>query len=349
MKVLRRAFLQSVPFSLWLAGAISPAARAQAAPLRLQLNWFHDPTFAAAYQLANSAPDLVSIQEGGPNVPPLGRLRGGLAQVAIVGIDIFLRAVGEDLEAGRATPFRILGVDFQRSAVGYVLHPEVGDRLGLNTSSWAGTSGLSRNEWLFARLKEGRLRVGDKVGTETTAIWLAWRRLRAPELQAPAVSVGFDPQLLLQRPELAYPVYLNEEPFKLKSRVGREFYAFDPTDDGINVYGNVLVTSEAALQQAPDRVRNAARSYFAAWGSVAQDGRAAVDLVRRYYRDVPAEVLLQQIEKTLEFVTHGGARPGQLEAGAGGRLEQSIEIFRAARAINNRVTLTEVTRLKIDL
>src|SRR5262245_60319926 len=104
-------------------GFLAFGAAAQESPVRFQLNWLHDPTFVAAYHVQNENPKSIRIFEGGPNIFPLGKLRTGEAQVAIVGLDILLRAANEDLGERRPVPFRILGIDFQRTPVAYVMHP----------------------------------------------------------------------------------------------------------------------------------------------------------------------------------------------------------------------------------
>lgn len=234
-------------------------------PVRFQLNWFHDPTFAAVYRLQSDEPGLLRVLEGGPAVFPLGKLRTGEAQVAIVGLDVLLRAVSDDLANDRSTPFRILGIDFQRSPVVYVLHPAVAASLGLTESSWQTLSPTERNDWLFHQVANNRIRIGDKVDTETTAVWEAWRSIRGLSSSVRVVAVGFDPQIVLEKPPLAYPVYLNEEPFKLEQQIGHPPLVFDPAADGVHICGNALVTSVAALSASSGRITELRRHYYSAW------------------------------------------------------------------------------------
>ena len=327
-----------------LAAGVAQAvpALSQGGPLRFQLNWFHDPTFAAAYVMQSANPNLIQILEGGPAIAPLAKLRTGEADAAVIGLDIFLRAVGEDLDKGSASPFRLLGVDLQRSPVGYVLHPEVGAALGLTGDDWNGFSPKQRNDWLFDQIRAGRIKVGDKTGTETTAIWLAWKALRAPGADINLVLVGFDPQIVLQKPALIFPVYLNEEPFKLKERIGRSLLVFDPTDDGLNVYGNVIVTAVDALRRNRAKIAELTTKYFNSWRDVQRDQVASAQLVMRYYKDVSEGIVRAQVQKTTEFVFFGGANPGTIEMASGGKLDNSIRVFRNAKAISEKVNIERI-------
>jgi hypothetical protein len=345
--LMRRVFaaLAALAVPVALAGATGNFAWAQERPLRFQLNWFHDPSFAAAYKLQASSSGMVQLMEGGPAVFPLTKLRTGEAQIALVGVDVFLRAVGEDLESGRDNPFRLLGVDFQRNPVGYLLHPEVGEAMGLPQAQFDKMSERERNDWVFQRIQDGQIKVGDKTGTETTAVWLAWKSLRAPNANVPLVSVGFDPQILLQKPRMIYPVYLNEEPYKLRDKIGREFFIFDPAADGLTVYGNVLVTSSAALERARTQIVKAKKAYFDAWDAIKQNRPEGLQLVRQNYRNVPESTVDAQLKKTLEFVFYNNASPGDIEQAPGGRLDISVRVFRDAKAISSQVALDKVLPL----
>lgn len=316
-------------------GALS-AVRAEN-PLRLQLNWFHDPSFAAAYILNEGSPALVQVVEGGPNTSALAAVLNGYADVAVVGIDIAIKHLAERASRAESVQLRILSVDFQRNPVGWVVHPDVGKRLGLDLARWQAMAGKERNTWLLEAAKAGRIKIGDKSGTETTAVWQAWKAVHGATSVKP-FPVGFDPKLVLSAPKLAYPVYLNEEPFKLAAAIGTQVLVFDPADDGVIAYGNILITSKAKLDANNQRLINFRQAYNGAWRTAVDDRALAARVVRKFYKAASDLVLTQQVEKTLDFVTYGGAEPGMIDLSPNGRLEATLNTLKLGGGISSALT-----------
>lgn len=321
--------------------------KAATSPIRLQLNWFHDPTFAGEYRAADQLAGGVTILEGGVNVSPVQRLKSGLADAAIVGADIALEAIAADLSSNRSTPLRIVFADFQRNPVGWIVHPAVVRKLGLSSDS--SVSGRQRNDWLFDRFRDGSLRPGDKRGTETTAVWARWRQVR--DLKGVKVTpVGFDATVVLGAPRLAYPVYMNEEPFKLAERIGEAVAVFDPADDGVVLLGNVVITTDAVLEKRRTDLIRFLNALQEAWMWVKQNPDSAASLVKLYYSNVSDPVLRSQIVRTTEFVFYGVDRPGALDTATGGRLDQTIDALRSAGSLSSGVmTLERVRQVVLNL
>lgn len=303
-------------------------------PFATQLNWLHDPTFVAHYRLA-AASDRYRNLEGGPNIFPLQNLIAGTADAAICGFDIFAKYL-TDGRQGNSTGLRAIFCDFQRNPVGWVLHPEAAARVGVNVSAFNSGDVRARDALLEA-IRTRRLRVGDKVGTETTAILRAWlHRLNLAE-EARVIPVGFDSSLVESAPPLLFPVYLNEEPFRLEQRLGRDLLKVDPVRDGVALYGNVVVTRTSEPRR--DQLRS---DLTGAWLWARDHQPDAANLVARYYRSVPIEIVRRQVAKTIEFAFHETQQVGVFDLTEGGRLEQSISILKAASAIPASVTLDQL-------
>src|ERR1051326_6562948 len=96
----------------------------------IQLNWFHDPTFAGEYELISQRAVGVSVREGGPTLQPLNEVTSGRATYAVIGVDIFVEYLDKALEAGEKPNLVCFFADFQRNPVGWVLHPDVTRELG---------------------------------------------------------------------------------------------------------------------------------------------------------------------------------------------------------------------------
>lgn len=301
-------------------GTVDESPSVPAVQVRLQLNWFHDPTFAGEYHLAATASSGIRILEGGTAVKPLQVLQSEQAEFAIVGADIFLRSVAEASSESSGTDLVAVFVDFQRNPVGWIVHPEAATAAGFPGH----LDGKQRNAWLFDRFADSSLQAGDKRGTETTSIWIQWRRVHRLPAEVNVLPVGFDPSILLSAPKLAYPVYLNEEPFKLGERIGRPVMVFDPADDGIELYGNVVVTRRSYLESNRAAVHWLQKQLREAWKQVKAKEPDAVALVRKVYPDVSDDVLQNQIRRTLEFAFYGGVEPGYMDMSPGGRWAKTI-------------------------
>jgi ABC-type nitrate/sulfonate/bicarbonate transport system substrate-binding protein len=298
--------------------------------IRLQLNWFHDPTFGGEYRAAQQLGSGVKILEGGVNVNSLQRLKAGLADVAVSGIDVALKAIESDIAKDKYSPLRIVFVDFQRNPVGWILHPDVSIQLG--STAVDEVSGRERNDWLFDQFRNKRIRVGDKLGTETSAVWASWRHKRGL-VGITITQVGFDPVVVLDAPRLAYPVYLNEEPFKLSERIGRPVLVFDPADDGVVLYGNVLVTTDSIMRTKSAELNHFLAAVVDGWRWNQSHPDSAALLIGQYYQGVSDSVLFAQVQRTTEFVFYGGRPLGEIEVQSGGRLDQTIEALKASGAL----------------
>lgn len=297
--------------------------------LKLQLNWFHDPTFAGEYRAKELLGDELVMIEGGVNINPIQKLKSGLTDIAVVGIDIALKAIESDVAQSGKTDLRIVYVDFQRNPVGWIIHPKTAEKY-----SMPDVHGIARNDWLFNQFQSGNIRPGDKRGTETTAIWTTWRSVRRLE-SVNVIAVGFDPTIVLDAPDLAYPVYMNEEPFKLSERIGTPVIVFDPADDGVELYGNVLITNTQTLERREKDIEEFLSVLSQAWNDVKNDREATLTLVKQYYKDVTDDVIRAQIGKTAEFVFFKTRDPGVIDLANDGRLQDTIAALQSAGTLQD--------------
>jgi len=329
MRALLSSFLCAMALVIGGAGC-----RQNNAPRTLfQLNWLHDPTFAGEYSLALDSTLGLSIREGGPNIFPVAEVLAGRANLGVVGADIFLQALDKDLQAGKQSNLRCVFVDFQRNPVGWVLHPDAAAKAGLESTNNLTPAEL--NQWLFSKFADGTLKPGDKRGTETTAIWIKWKKMHALSEDVKVVPVGFDASIVLSAPMITFPVYLNEEPFKLTEKIGRPVLVFDPAVDEVVLYGNVVITSKEFFDKNPSVVRAVQRGLRKAWTDVKLDLDGAVARVAAVYKGVGPEVLRRQIDKTLEFVFFETQTPGVMEMGESGRWAKTVEGLKDAGILSS--------------
>ncbi len=309
----------------------------EAGIVRLQLNWLHDPTFTGEYFLSQSKDVSVRIKEGGPNVFPISELLNNRADVAIIGADIFLKNISNSIDNNESNQLLCFFIDFQRNPVGWILHPEVATELGLDTSLHSSQKQL--NSWLFLNLNSSKLEIGDKRGTETTSILLKWKTLHNLDKNIEIVPVGFDASIIMAKPPLAYPVYLNEEPYNLSAKIKKDVIVFDPSADGVNLYGNVLVTTKKFYSENKELITMFSHSLQRSWDFARLNLQTAVKLVSQYYTGIPDSVIQQQIQKTFDFVYFGDVRAGDMDLTSNGRWFQTIEALKNADIISKKLTL----------
>lgn len=305
--------------------------------IRLQLNWLHDPTFTGEYLLSNREDINLKIREGGPGIFPVAEVTTGRADVAVVGADIFLQSVAKDYTEKSSSDLVALFVDFQRNPVGWVLHPDSARRAGLNEKNIGG--GKALNKRFFEKVIDGTIRVGDKRGTETTSIWIRWRDVHKVPDDVKVVPVGFNTSIVLSAPMLAYPVYLNEEPYKLSEKIGEPVIVLDPADDGIILYGNVLITTRAFLEKNKNAIRTFQEGLRESWQKAKTDPSAAQKLVEKYYKGVSTSVLNAQIGKTVEFVFFNNSVPGNMDLKDGGQWDQTLRALQKAKLVSKDLSL----------
>lgn len=323
-------------------GTVDPASSAPAARIVLQLNWLHDPTFAGEYLLAKRSDMGVVLKEGGPNVSSVTEVLTGRATAAVMGADIFLQAIFEDVKAGRPPRLTCMFVDFQRNPVGWILHPDAAAKAGYEAQFGANPSAL--NQWLVDQLESGTLRIGDKRGTETTAVWMKWKAVRRISDKVTVTPVGFDAAMVLAAPMLAYPVYLNEEPYSLSHTIGRPVVVIDPAVDGVSLYGNVIAVKTSLVETANELVAQLQRGLREGWTAAVNDPATATAVVSEFYKGGDQNVVAQQIGRTLEFVRYQGVEPGEMDIGVGGRWQQTLEAVRATGLVDQRLSFDVLRR-----
>lgn len=341
-----RALLVAVIGTIVACGALMVSCEQRSAspghggPLTVQLNWLHDPTFVGHYVVEEESGMDVEIAEGGPNIAPLSVLRGGRADLAIVGADIFLKQLADEGAPVGKSEFVCIFVEFQRNPVGWVLHPDAARSLGLPLAD----EGEGRISSLIVPLvNRGELKVGDKRGTETTAVWLQWKAAVGIDSAISVLPVGFDPNVVLSAPRMLYPVYLNEQPFKLSAAIGTEVLVIDPADDGVSLYGNVVVARREFVESNPDLIRAYQESLRETWDRVRANPDEYVPIVASRYKSASEPTIAKQVAKTLEMVFFNTQTPGTMDVSEEGRWNATKEALTMAGSIPESLSWSQVT------
>lgn len=236
-------------------------------PVVFQLNWTPDPTFTGVYVAADKNKNFfaqeglsVEIQAGGFGIDPLAPVVAKKAQFAVVGADKAAIAFAN------GAPIRVVAVEFQRNPVGWIVRSSKGIKS------------------LVDLVGKKDMVLGDKVGTETTAILnLMLRRLNLTKKLTPQ-PVGFDFAYFLQNENVVYPVYLNEEPVtaRVKGVAVVEIDPSAPENGSIRLYGNVIIAHKDTVSKDAKLVRAFLTGLRKGWNFAKSDPKAAENILRQY-------------------------------------------------------------------
>lgn len=294
--------------------------------ITLQLNWTNDPTFTGEY-IAKEKSWItsklnVTIKEGGISVNPIAMLLTNKANFAVIGADKALIAISN------GTPIKIVSIDLQRNPVGWIARQE------LKISS-------------FDELKgKKEVILGDKAGTETSAILKLILKRRKLELNPKAV--GFDFSYFLTKPNVVYPVYLNEEPVKAVLLHNIPIVEIDPADEengGIRLYGNAIITTNQYFKNCPTVVDKFIEGLAGGWRYAKENKDEALNIVMKYVK-TDREYLRQTMARTINMATdmYGvEVPPGHMEIAA---WKETIKVLKDAELLKKDLDVNQAVYLK---
>lgn len=295
-------------------------------PIVFQLNWTPDPTFTGAYVAADKTKNLfaqeglsVTIQAGGFGIDPIAPVVAKKAEFAVVGADKAAIAYAN------GAPIRVVAVEFQRNPVGWIVRSNKGVK---SFQDLVGKKDII---------------LGDKVGTETTAILnLILSRLNLLDKLSPQ-GVGFDFAYFLQNENLVYPVYLNEEPITARIK-GVDIIEIDPAlpeNGSVHLYGNVIIVHKDAVSQNPQRVRSFITGLRNGWEFAKSDLKTTESILRRY-KEFDNEQMPAVLARSIQFATssYGVEVPaGHMEVA---QWENTLRVLRESGLLNKDVLVSEL-------
>lgn len=256
-------------------------------PIVFQLNWTPDPTFTGVYVAADKTKNFfaqeglsVTIQAGGFGIDPLAPIVSKKADFAVVGADKAAIAYAN------GAPIKVVAVEFQRNPVGWIVRSNKGVK---SFHDLVGKKDII---------------LGDKVGTETTAILsLILNRLNLVD-RISAQGVGFELAYFFQNENVVYPVYLNEEPITARAK-GFDIIEIDPAlpeNGSVHLYGNVIITHKDTISQNPQRITGFLNGLRKGWEFAKSDLKATESILRRY-QEFNDEQMPAVLARSVNFVT----------------------------------------------
>jgi PAS domain S-box-containing protein len=241
---------------LLAAWCLAPVLAA-AAPVTLQLKWYHQFQFAGYYAAKalgyyREAGLEVRIVEGRPGLQPVAEVLAGRAQFGVGDSALLLARA-----AGR--PVVVLGVIFQHSPE-VLLVRRMGPGVGLQSLA-------------------GRRVMVDADDSEMVAFL---RREGLPLDRLRRVQHDFRIQDLMEGRVEACSGYLANEPYDL-DRAGFPYQAFSPRAADIDFYGDNLFTSEQELRAHPDQVKAFRSASLRGWQYAMAHPDLVAELILRQY------------------------------------------------------------------
>lgn len=278
-------------------------AEQQLERVSLQLNWmfqfeFAGPIAAREKGFYRDAGLEVELREGGPDIDPTTPVAEGQADFGITGSSLVVsRSEGQPLVA--------LASLMQHSAVG-----------------------------LLARKSAGIQSVHDLAGKR-----LAISADTAVELEAYLKSQGigrddfrridrYVPLAGLDAGEVdAIAVYTSNELFEIQDRID-DYMLFSPRSSGIDLFGNILFTSETLVDESRSLVERFRKATIRGWDYALRHPDEIAELILRRYntqnKDLPH--LLFEAEKLYQLTRPDIVEPGHMNPG---RWVHVTEIYRS--------------------
>lgn len=260
--------------------------------ITVQLNWMHQFQFAAFYAARSQGfyRDRgleVILKEGGPDKNPVSEVISGSAQFGVANTGLIV-----DRYEGR--PVVVLGALLQHSAIG-----------------------------LLARRDRGIETVSDLQGRSVQCFPQA-----CDELYAYLRAYGLDPGRILDSRSItpdtmsrldfvdATAVYLTNEGFVLRGR-DSEFVLLLPRSAGVDLYGELLFTSEGFLKQSPEVVERFRQATFEGLRYAMEHPQEMINEILVHYntQGKSAEHLAYEAQRLKDLVRVSLIEPGYMSEG----------------------------------
>ena len=296
-------------WSLLLLCLLSPAALADKAPLQVidfQLRWKHQFQFAGYYAAIAQGYYReegleVRLHQGAPGKTPVEEVLAGRAQYAESNSELLYERLN-------GKPLVALAAIFQHS-------PSV----------------------LLARADTGIRTVHDLLGkrvmlmnAQTDADFLTMFRregMDAGRIQLQPSSYAIED--LASGKVDAFNSYLTNEPYFLQQQ-GIDYVVISPSTYGIDFYSDILFTSEAEVEEHPERVEAFRRATLRGWRYAMDNPEEIIELLLKQYQVPKSRAHLQfeaQVMRSLilpDLIEIGHMNPGRWQRMAEAFLEQNM-------------------------
>ena len=236
-----------------------PAAAYANEQLSLQLKWKHAFQFAGFYMAlekgyyAERGLD-VSLIEGGPNKSPIDYALNGEGHYGITDTGVVPARAG-------GKPVIALAAIFQHSPLALAVRKDSGIRD-------------------FADLKGKRVMM--QADNMDTVILAALKKAGIGAADFTRQNTSFNLQDLIDNNTDAFSIYQTDQPHQLKE-MGIAYRILLPADEGIDFYGDVLITSHDEIKKHPARVQAFVDASLQGWDYALNHIDETIDVIMQQY------------------------------------------------------------------
>jgi len=258
---------------------LSGLSSAAAEPVTLQLKWKHQFQFAGFYMAAekgfyHDAGFDVEIRAGEVGKIPVDELLNGHA-------DYVVADPGVLLARARGAPVRIVAAIFQHSPLALIVTKESDIRN-------------------FSDLRGKRIMLVPGLNADIDAA-LGAAGVSADDFTRQDTS--FDIRDLVNGKTDAFAGYITDQPHQL-ALMGVPYRILHPNQQGINFYGDILVTTEEKIQQQPEKVRAFTQASIRGWQYALAHVDETIAVIQSKFnsQNLSLKQLEFEAQKTIEMI-----------------------------------------------
>lgn len=268
---------------------------AEPQPVRVQLPWIHSVEYAGFYMAEekghyaeeNIAVTLVEFDFDKP-ADPVSQVADGKTEFGVAGAAAML--------LGRAQGKPVIG-----TATIYQENPLVLITLA--------ESGLTKPEDLVG--KKVMVDVEGYDGAIFTAMFVKQGIDPMQVNLLPRVDFSNDP--LIKGEVDAIDVFVENQPVKLE-REGHPVNIISPSEYGVELYANVIFTTEKRAAEEADLVERFLRATLRGAEDAVKDPEGAVALLLSRSKDLDRASEIESMKRSLPLITPEGSKPGRMSA-----------------------------------
>lgn len=267
----------------------------------IRLKWLHQSQFAGYYVAEQEGfykeeGINVKLVPGGAETPSIQIVAGGSEQFGVSGMSQLIEA-------------RAQGIPVVALATTYRKNPLI----------WFGIDENIRTPQDLVGKK-----VGLTVGSNSDLLFKAMLKKTDVDINnITIVPVKYNLSLLLEKKVGVYEGYLTDQPITAEL-AGYKTYIINPSDYGINFYGDTLFTTEKVIQENPDLVKRVARATLKGWQFAYDHPEKAVDYVLMYSDQLNREQEMRGMKASLELIKPDDKPIGTIEMDVVGQMQDLL-------------------------
>lgn len=270
----------------------SAVAARPATPVIVQLAWVNTVEYAGFYEAEEKGyyanENLaVKLNELG-DTSPIDQIVAGKADFGLASADVLLSA------RAKGAPIIAIATVYQRSPVAFISLAE---------------KNITRPQDLIG--KKVLVHFGGTTGLVYRAL-LATQGIDSSKIEG-VLRTDFSNKQLLDGEVDVMDAFITNQPVQL-AQEGHQVNAILASDYGIDVYANVIFTSETTIANQPELVERFLRATVQGMQSAIQDPKGAAALAVARNTDLSLESETESMNRSLPLLNPAGGHPGTMRA-----------------------------------